>query len=171
MGCDLNIAGGVRPPVDHRVAWAAGARPATGAAERSQSAEGVQIRLLLSKIQLSPVIADQDAIHLVICPQMRAPHQRRPPGSLAKARGARRSPAAKPRPGTADPAAVPGRLCRSVPDLWYQPQHGHLWLRNGGRVSPLRRAAGADPLAQGCCRAAPGGTSAAEESDGVSHRP
>src|SRR5918911_1219274 len=70
---------GVRPPVDHRVTWAAGARPVTGAAERSQSAEGVEIYLLLSKIQLSLVISDQDAIHLVICPQMRAPHQRRPP--------------------------------------------------------------------------------------------
>src|SRR5436305_11197503 len=36
---------GVRPPVDHRVAWAAGARPVTGAAERSQSAEGLRMLL------------------------------------------------------------------------------------------------------------------------------
>src|SRR5437660_10545818 len=32
---------GVRPPADHRVAWAAGTSPATGAAERPQSAEGL----------------------------------------------------------------------------------------------------------------------------------
>ena len=32
---------GVRSLVDHQVTWAAGARPVTGAAERSQSAEGL----------------------------------------------------------------------------------------------------------------------------------
>jgi hypothetical protein len=35
---------GVRPLADHQVLWAAGARPATGAAERSQSAEGLSER-------------------------------------------------------------------------------------------------------------------------------
>src|SRR5205085_4167851 len=64
---------GVRPLVDHQVAWAAGARPVTGAAERSQSAEGLRM-LDPDARQNSAHPARSSPRSLFTCMRVKTPH-------------------------------------------------------------------------------------------------